>query len=93
MKLHAVKWLLLSVLTIVPIGCETNTTVEDEPDGATVLEDDDAESTVVTPDGTDTTTTPPAGTDTADDVDVDVNTPSTPPESDTDQSSSPNAKQ
>jgi hypothetical protein len=79
MKLQFVKWLLLGVLAIVPIGCESNTVVDDDPDGATVVEDDDADTTVVTPGGTDTT--PPAGSG---DTDININTPSTPPASGTD---------
>ena len=94
MRFHPVHWLLLALLAIVPIGCEGTTVVDDEPDGATVVEDDDTD-TVVVPDGTDTTVTPPAGTGTNEGVDVHVNTPTTPPASDTDstQNTPPNANQ
>ena len=96
MRFHLGEWVLLGLLAIVPLGCEPTTVVDDEPDGATIVEDEDNDAdTVVVPDGTDTTMPPPSRADTDQGVDVNVNTPSTPPASGSDagEDTTPRANQ
>ena len=82
MKCQLVKYVLLSVLAIAPLGCEPNPVVVDPDDG-------DATTVVDTDDDVDEVAVPQPDTD----VDVDITPDTSGASGDTNQSSSPNANQ